>query len=115
MQEPESRILAARLRKLNSLRDNGIEPYPNSYFRSHNTREALSSFVDHEKEMEENHPTEPITVAGRIIRHRRMGKATFIDIQDWHGKIQVLLRKNDLGLAYDQFRDIDIGDFVGIG
>ena len=114
MQDAESQILAVRRRKLQNLRDRGIDPYPHSYNRTHTTQQAVSQFESEEERLGEAHRSEAVSVAGRIIRHRRMGKATFIDLQDGHGKIQTLLRRDNLPDAYDTLKELDIGDFLGV-
>lgn len=55
-----------------------------------------------------------VKIAGRIMAIRRMGKASFAHIQDQKGKIQVYLKKDDIGEAYDAFKLMDIGDIVGV-
>ena len=55
-----------------------------------------------------------VRIAGRIMAIRRMGKASFAHIQDHAGRIQVYLKKDEIGDAYDAFKLMDIGDIVGI-
>ena len=112
-QDAESPLLRVRRDKLQSLRDRGIDPYPHTYDRSHTSAEAASLFEAEEKEHGEGHRTAPVSVAGRIVRRSGMGRATFLGLQDGYGKIQVLLRKNNLPDSYDTLSDIDIGDWVG--
>ena len=112
-QDAESPLLRVRREKLQSLRDRGIDPYPHTYDRSHTSAEAASLFKAEESEHGEGHRTAPVSVAGRIVRRSGMGRATFLGLQDGHGKIQVLLRKNNLPDSYDTLSDIDIGDWVG--
>jgi lysyl-tRNA synthetase class 2 len=54
-----------------------------------------------------------VDVAGRVVAKRDMGKATFLDLQDGSGRIQVLMRQNALD-SYDNLRLIDLGDFIGV-
>ena len=112
-QDAESPLLRVRREKLQSLRDRGIDPYPHTYDRSHTSAEAASLFEAEESEHGEGHRTGPVSVAGRIVRRSGMGRATFLGLQDGHGKIQVLLRKNNLPDSYETLSDIDIGDWVG--
>ena len=57
----------------------------------------------------------PVTIAGRIRLRRVMGKASFITVEDGSGRIQCYLRKDDLGEAYQEFKDLwEIGDIVGV-
>ncbi len=112
--QDENYLLGVRRQKLQNLRDRGIDPYPYSYDRSHTTVEALALFDIAEADADEGVRSEDVSVAGRIIRYRRMGKATFLDLQDGSGKIQVLLRRNNLPHSYDDLRELDIGDFLGV-
>ena len=109
----ESPLLQVRRDKLQGLRDRGIDPYPHTYDRSHTSAEAVSLFEAEEREHGEGWRTGPVSVAGRIIRRSGMGRATFLGLQDGYGRVQVLLRKNNLPDSYDTLSDIDIGDWVG--
>ncbi|HEV8538830.1 MAG TPA: lysine--tRNA ligase, partial [Bacteroidota bacterium] len=55
-----------------------------------------------------------VSIAGRIMSIRRMGKASFCHLQDSQGKIQVYLKRDDIGETYDSFKLLDIGDIVGV-
>ncbi len=112
--QDENYLFGVRRQKLQNLRDRGIDPYPHSYDRTHTTAEALALFDAAEAESGEGARSEDVSVAGRIIRYRRMGKATFLDLQDGSGKVQVLLRRNNLPDSYDDLRELDIGDFLGV-
>ncbi len=114
MPQPEDELLNVRRGKLDRLRAKGIEPYPHRYERTHTTREAVRYFESEQDRLGDDARTEGVSVAGRIVRHRGMGRATFIDLQDGHGKIQALLRRNHLPDTYDTLRDLDIGDWLGV-
>ena len=105
-----------RLEKLNLLKQQGINPYPARYNRSHNTLECINLFKKTEEEnpSEEHNRTNKISTAGRIMAIRKMGNASFIDFQDGFGKLQTLLRKNVLNEKYTLLEILDIGDWVGI-
>ena len=105
-----------RLDKLNLLKQQGINPYPARYVRSHNTLECIDLFKKIEKENPdvEHNRTTKISTAGRIMAIRKMGNASFIDIQDGFGKLQTLLRKNVLNEKYNILETLDIGDWAGI-
>ena len=62
----------------------------------------------------EEPPIEELSLAGRIISVRAMGRASFVDLQDGSGVIQALLRENVLGEAYTLLRDLDVGDHLGV-
>ncbi len=96
-----------RREELEELRKLGIEPYPYSFPRNAFSKEILESFQD-------DAPPRTVAIAGRIMSKRKMGKATFCHIQDSQGKIQIYLKKDDLGSLYDAFRLFDIGDIIGV-
>ncbi|NWF77495.1 MAG: lysine--tRNA ligase [Chloroflexi bacterium] len=103
------RITEQRLDSLNRIRARGIDPYPHSYCPSHTVQEAKTLF-----EQQGEHSPD-ISLAGRIMSKRSMGKMSFVDIRDGSGKIQLSLRYNVLGKKrYDLLQDIDIGDIIGV-
>ena len=114
MSEPSHELVKARLEKLERLKARGIDPYPNRYDRTHTTADALSLFESEEARQGHDARTEPVAVAGRIVAFRGMGKATFADLLDGHGRIQALLRRDALPDTYDTLDDIDIGDWLGV-
>jgi len=102
------RITEQRLDSLSRIRARGIDPYPHSYHPSHTIREAIALF----EQQGENSPD--ISLAGRIMSKRSMGKMSFLDIRDSSGKIQLSLRYDLLGRErYEFLQDIDIGDIIG--
>ena len=112
--DAESPLLQVRREKLQSLRDRGIDPYPHTYDRSHTSAGAAALFEAEEREHGEGHRAGPVSVAGRIVRRSGMGRATFLGLQDGHGRIQALFRKNNIPDSYDTLSDVDIGDWVGV-
>jgi len=101
------RITSQRLESLNRIREKGIDPYPHCYHPSHTAKEAVALFERGEK-------AENISLAGRIMARRSMGKMTFADIRDGSGKIQLCFRYDILGEQNFRLLDeIDIGDIVG--
>ena len=115
MPDPENQLMQARLEKLRSLRANGIDPYPHRYDRTHTSDEALRLLERSEAERlgDGEAQTDAVSVAGRIVRYRRMGRASFADIQDGHGSIQLLFRRNNLSDTYETLKALDIGDWIG--
>ena len=99
-------IIEFRKEKLSNLRKNGINPYPSSFNPTHFSEAIKTSF----NELEGKN----VTVAGRIMAIRRMGKASFFKIVDNQGGIQIFTKKDDDFEAYENFKLYDIGDFVGI-
>ncbi|RYM04872.1 lysine--tRNA ligase [Sporolactobacillus sp. THM7-7] len=106
--------LQARREKLKMLMEKGIHPFGGRYERTHDTKEVRSLYASFsEEELEEKNS--PVVMAGRLMAKRRKGKAGFADIQDFSGKIQLYVRKDNVGdEQYDIFKHIDIGDFVGV-
>ena len=104
-----------RRRKLELLRAQGIEPYQSRFDRTHTIAQALELFAEAERQGAAEPRTERVALAGRIVRSRVMGKATFADLQDGSGRIQLLARSDRLGAeAYARFTDLDLGDFLGV-
>ena len=106
-QEELNVLMLRRREELEALKKLGIEPYPYEFDRTDFSSEIIGSFKD-------DAPQRSVSVAGRIMSIRRMGKASFCHIQDSRGKIQIYLRRDDLGEPYDAFRLMDIGDIIGI-
>lgn len=102
------RITGQRLESLNRIRACGVNPYPHSYHPSHTTAEAITLF-------EQGKSSGAISLAGRIMARRKMGKITFFDICDGSGKIQLCFRHDILGQQrYEFLQEIDIGDIMGV-
>ena len=102
-----------RLSKLEQLTVAGIEPYPARVQRSHTTAEALAIFEA--TEATDRQPIEVI-VTGRIVSLRDMGKTVFAHLEDGFGRIQLFMRREDLGEESHQHirRLLDLGDFIQI-
>lgn len=100
-------LVKRRHEELQELRSKGLDPYPYSFDRTDDAAEIVGSFKD-------DAPQREVSIAGRLATIRRMGKAAFCHLQDSTGKVQVYLRRDDLGDIYDLFRLFDIGDIVGV-
>lgn len=100
-------LMLRRREELNELVARGINPYPYTFERQNYAKDLIENF-------QEDSPQVDVSIAGRIMSIRRMGKASFCHIQDSTGKIQVYLKKDELGEIYDAFRLMDIGDIVGV-
>ncbi|HAU1321786.1 TPA: lysine--tRNA ligase [Legionella pneumophila] len=108
----ESEVYHIRKQKLAELRTSGFN-FPNKFRREHLADALLKQYSETEKEtLEQKHVK--VSVAGRIVLRRIMGKASFFHIQDVSGRIQVYLRSNDLPEVYEQFKHWDLGDIVGV-
>jgi len=106
------RISEQRLQKLANIRAMGIDPYPHRYQRLHTTRQSVEMLTQAEQGGKTE--TEEVSIAGRIMANRTMGKISFIDIQDDSGKIQLFLSKNDLDERSNALlKELDIGDIIG--
>ncbi len=106
--------LRSRRQKLERLRQLGIDPYPPRYHRSRSAAGAVALFEEAERNDGAEARTEPVSVAGRIMSLRGMGKATFLDLRDGSGRVQAHLRRDVLGDGYGLVRELDLGDFLGV-
>ena len=103
-----SEILKIRREKLQNLQNEGRDPFAVTKY----SRTAYSADVKESFEVMEN---SDVSMAGRIMSKRGMGKAIFADILDDKGRIQIYVRLNDVGEeTFQDFRKVDIGDIVGI-
>ena len=113
MTNPESQLLKVRRDKLERLRAAGIDPYPHTYDRTHTTKQATDLFES--EEAGDDHRTATVSIAGRIVAFRNLGKITFIDLLDERGRIQTLFRQDVLSESYQILQDgVDIGDWLGV-
>ena len=112
-EEQLSELLQIRRDKLNDLREAGKDPFTiTKYEVSSYSQTIKENFVD-PAEGEES--TFTVSMAGRIMSKRGMGKASFADLQDKEGKIQLYIRKDMVGEdAYADFKKWDIGDIIGV-
>jgi lysyl-tRNA synthetase class 2 len=110
--EREPQVLAERRRKLERLREAGIEPFPHDF----DGRVELASVHEAHDGLADGEETEAgYRVAGRIAARREMGKAAFLDLVDASGRIQLHARGDDLGEeAFSTLAGLDLGDIVGI-
>ena len=113
MEKTGGDLLLSRREKFQRLRDRGIEPYPHRYRRTHTIGEAVAHFRAEQAGGDGETRTTPVSVGGRIMAMRGMGRASFLDLQDGSGQIQVHLRRDILNEEYELVRDLDLGDFLG--
>ena len=105
-------ISQQRLDKLEKLRSQGIDPFPRRYQRTHSAQQAITLFQEQEGKAE---PLPPVSLAGRIMTHRLMGKASFLDLRDGSGKIQVYCRLDQVGeKKFELLKSLDLGDIIGV-
>src|SRR3989304_7984755 len=101
--------------KLERLRARGIDPYPHRFEQTYTAQEAIKLVESREKNQAVSGGKGPIKVAGRIMAIRKMGKASFIDIRDGSGKIQLLFQTAGFKETQQElFKDLDIGDILGV-
>lgn len=103
-----NQLLQIRRDKLTKLKEEGKDPFEITKFnRTHTSKQIVENYNELEGK--------DVTVAGRIMAKRIMGKASFCHIQDGDGRIQSYISINDLGEeSYKQFKEDDIGDIIGI-
>lgn len=107
-EEQLSEQVKIRREKLENLRQKGCDPFKITSYK-------VSAYSQDIKDNFENFDQNDVSVAGRIMTWRDMGKANFIDIADGKGRIQVYVRINDVGEdSFAEFKTWDIGDIVGI-
>lgn len=103
-----------RRNKAEELKKLGIDPFGSRFDRTHLSSDIVKEFSMIEHDEFENR-NDIVTIAGRIMFIRKMGKASFFSIQDKTGKMQVYISINDVGEEkYDLFKSADIGDIVGV-
>jgi len=99
-------LIKRRYEELEELTNKGVETFAYSFDINSDSQKIKSEFKEG---VEMN-----VKVAGRIMAIRRMGKASFAHIQDHNGRIQVYLKKDEIGESYDAFKLLDIGDIIGV-
>jgi lysyl-tRNA synthetase class 2 len=101
----EEQIISERFRKIDELRKQKINPYPDKYEKKENCKECLDAKIG-----------KKVKTAGRLMTKRDIGKIVFSNLRDDYGEIQIVLQE---GKTSDEMRDffkryLDIGDFIGI-
>ncbi|MDY6833661.1 MAG: lysine--tRNA ligase [Chloroflexota bacterium] len=105
-------ITTQRRLKLKEMRERGIDPYPSRSSVTHSIEDTLQLF----KQLGETNAADvDISLGGRVVGRRDMGKATFLDIQDGTGNMQSYFRSTELGEGkYGLLKSFDIGDFIEV-
>ena len=102
---------AVRLQKLQNLRDADADPYSGNCDQTHTSAQAKALYEKFGLEETE----ETVSVAGRIVTFRVMGKATFLKIQDREGVLQIYVKRDEVGEEeYKVFKKLDLGDIIGV-
>lgn len=105
----EKALFQVRLDKRLALEEKGVNPYPTRFDRRHTAADVAERFD------EWNESGEELSLAGRLMTVRRMGKASFAHLQDRSGRVQLYFRKDVVGEeAYDTWKKLEPGDLVGV-
>jgi len=101
-------IIAVRREKLKELRESGNDPFLEvTYNKTHSSSQIIDGF--------ERMDGDNVRIAGRLMSKRGMGKAGFADVHDRDGRLQIYVRKDEVGeQGYDEYRKYDIGDLIGV-
>ncbi len=111
--DKKSDIIEKRKKKLLELKKNNIDLYPNDFVVLHTVSDIKNAVKDAPDSLTEDGPV--FVVAGRMMAINRFGKASFIRFRDRTGQLQAYVRKDNIGeKAYNLFKQLDIGDFVGL-
>ncbi len=103
--DEENELIALRRKKLDMLREKGLEPFGSGF-------EVTGSIGEVREQFKEGNP---VRAAGRITAHRDMGKSHFLDLRDATGRIQIYIHAKEVGPdLIDLFRLLDIGDLIGV-
>ncbi|MBR4828031.1 MAG: lysine--tRNA ligase, partial [Oscillospiraceae bacterium] len=109
LEPDENEQIAIRREKLSAMREEGNDPFlVTTYDVTDYAKDIVGSFSDDD-------PQVTVSVAGRVMTRRIMGKASFFNLQDSSGTIQVYTRRDDVGEeTYARFKKWDIGDILGV-
>lgn len=100
-----------RLKNLDTLKEAGVNAYGSKYVTSSTIGEVTKKF----KDLQESEEGDVVSLAGRLVALRSHGKASFGDLQDVTGQVQVYFKQNKVGKEkYDLLKAVDIGDFIGV-
>jgi len=107
-------FIRERLKKLEDLSRDGIDPYPSTFRVTHQAGDLATRYEAADDAALA--AAEGVALGGRVLSLRGHGKASFAHLKDQTGKIQIYVRQDGVGeSAYQLFRRIDVGDFLGIG
>ena len=102
--EDTNQLIEQRRTNLAALNEAGIDPFSNKFTPSDDAATAKENYSEEK----------PVSIAGRLVSRREMGKTIFAHIKDTSGSIQLFIRKNDMGdEAFKIFKSLDLADFIG--
>jgi lysyl-tRNA synthetase class 2 len=109
-------LIRRRYEELEKLNAKGIEQFAYSFDVNSDSEDIKKNYKEDHQSPQSGALTgkREVSIAGRIMTIRRMGKASFAHIQDDKGKIQIYLKKDEIGDQYEAFKLMDIGDIVGV-
>tara|TARA_B100001248_G_scaffold262503_1_gene258947 strand:- start:46100 stop:47602 length:1503 start_codon:yes stop_codon:yes gene_type:complete len=103
-------LYAVRLAKLEQMREQGEDPFRANWAQTHTSTQACALYKEDVPDEEQA----AVSVAGRLLTIRIMGKASFVKIQDQDGQIQFYVKRDEIGVeAYQAFKKLDLGDIIG--
>ncbi len=109
----KSAIIENRKKKLEDLKNNNINLFPNDFEVLHTVRDIMTAIENSPDSLTQDDPV--FIVAGRMMAVNRFGKAAFVRVRDRTGQLQAYVRKDKIGnQSYSLFKQMDIGDFVGL-
>ncbi len=111
--DKKSAIIENRKKKLEDLKNDNIDLFPNDFEVLHTVRDIMKAIENSPDSLTQDDPV--FIVAGRMMAVNRFGKAAFIRFRDRTGQLQAYVRKDKMGnQSYNLFKQMDIGDFVGL-
>ena len=116
----EEELIQNSINKMERFRERGDEPFKYKFDRSSSIADARAAYEEAEAATEPDSEERkaidvPVKLAGRMIAFRKQGKVSFSDLRDETDRIQLFLRKDNIGEEpYEHLKDLDIGDFIGV-
>lgn len=109
----EDEIFKSRIAKIEELRHKNINPYTNKFEKTHSSKQILDKYSNLKPEEKTK---DTVKIAGRVITLRNLGKINFSTLQDFDGRIQVVVQEDESGKQVNEFflNNIDSGDFIGV-
>ncbi len=117
MNEETNDQIEQRRANIQALEEAGREPFPHAWTPTHVTSEVIRAYEEQHGEAREPEPPVRVSIAGRMTARRVMGKASFFDLSDERGRLQVYLARDAIGASFynEVFRHaLDLGDFLGV-
>ena len=111
--QDENKLIAQRREKLSAIREQG-QAFPNDFQRQNHAADISSDYAEKPPEYFSDN-TISVTIAGRMMSRRVMGKASFANVQDGSGSLQIFVQRDRIGEDnYARFKQMDLGDILGV-